>query len=452
LLRPHAAGPDPFKSGGPFPKESNCSESGCHSRGGADLNQGPGGVSISVSSYTPGQAQTITVTVSDPTKQRWGFQLTARLANSLLAPAGSFQPVDGNTQVICGNPNNTLFQGSAPPCPSGWIPFAEHTLAGTRLGTRNGTTFQVSWNAPSSGAGDVVFAVAGNAANADNDNTGDNIYTASVTVSQANSCPGGLAGAPSIAAGGIVGAGLSTPTVKAISPNGLISIFGQNFAPPGTQRAVTGTDLVGGELPSNLACTCVNVNNQPAPMFFVSPSQINVQVPSLSGTGNMDVQVLAECGAADQTPSNSQPVAVQAASPELFFFQWNSGGKNPVAARDALTGTLVAAAGLLPGANPAKPGDYVSLYATGLGATNPSIPAGTLPTKIASTSTLVSVMLNGVMLASTDVLYAGIAPNFAGLYQINIHVPANMPNGDLPISASINGISTPPGAFITVHN
>ena len=123
-----------------------------------------------------------------------------------------------------------------------------------------------------------------------------------------------------------------------------------------------------------------------------------------------------------------------------------------MAARDALTGTLVAAAGLLPGANPAKPGDYVSLYATGLGATNPSIPAGTLPTKIASTSTLVSVMLNGVMLASTDVLYAGIAPNFAGLYQINIHVPANMPNGDLPISASINGISTPPGAFITVHN
>ena len=453
----YSTGPDPFKTGGPFPGESTCAEAGCHSQGGAGLNKGPGSVTITVSPYTPGQSQTITVTIADPTKQRWGFELTARQANSLLVSAGAFQPVDSNTQVICGNPSNPSVPPPfliTPPCPSGWIPFAEHTLTGTRLGTRNGVTFQVSWTPPSSGAGDIIFAAAGNAANGDSNNTGDNIYTTSVKVSAAEpSCPGGLGGSPTIGDGGIVGGGLSSPLVKTISPNGLISIFGLNFAPPGTLRSVSGADLVNGSLPTNLACTCVNINNQPAPMFFVSPGQVNVQVPSLSGTGSMAVQVLAECGATDQATSNSQSIVVQAVAPEFFFFQHNASGGSPVAAANAITGALVGAKTLFPGkTNPAKPGDFVALYATGLGMTNPAFAAGALPDKIASTTATLSVSLNGVTLALSDVLYAGVAPSFAGLYQINIHIPTNMPNGDLPVSANINGVSTPPGAFITVQN
>jgi uncharacterized protein (TIGR03437 family) len=60
-------------------------------------------------------------------------------------------------------------------------------------------------------------------------------------------------------------------------------------------------------------------------------------------------------------------------------------------------------------------------------------------------------MLNGVRLPAADVLYAGVAPGYAGLYQVNIRIEADAPNGDLPLSLSVNGISTTPGAFLTVQ-
>src|SRR6266550_3082556 len=78
LIFAHAAGPDPGKSG--VPGESTCAESGCHA--GAGLNAGAGSVMIDAggSTYSPGGAkQRITVTVTDPTQRKWGFQLTARL-------------------------------------------------------------------------------------------------------------------------------------------------------------------------------------------------------------------------------------------------------------------------------------------------------------------------------------------------------------------------------------
>src|SRR5579885_1530979 len=444
-LWPYSQGPDPFKTGGPFPGESSCAESGCHSSP-SRLNKGPGMVSISVNPYKPGETQTITVTVSDPTEQRWGFQLTARPANSLMTSAGSFQPLDGNVQVVCGGPSF-----GPVPCGAGTISFAEHTLPGTRLGTRGGVTFQVNWTAPSSDVGDIIFAAAGNAANGNSQaDPGDNIYTTSVTVSAAGS---GAGPPPEISSGGIVGAGLSNPPVAQISPNGLISIFGQNFAAPGVLRGVTAGDLVDGHLPSNLAGVCVQIDSRPAPMFFVSPTQINAQAPSLSSTGAVGVQVIQNCGASRQVISNTQTVVMQPVAPEFFFFVHNSGGPSPVAATNAITGSLIGAPGLLPGAvfAPAKPGDFVALYGTGFGATNPSFAAGVLPDAIGATVSKVTVTLNNVVLADSDVLYAGVAPGFAGLYQLNLHIPANMPDGDLPISASINGVSTPPGAFITVQ-
>ena len=94
--------------------------------------------------------------------------------------------------------------------------------------------------------GDIIFAAAGNAANGNaNSDPGDNVYKTQVTVSPA--VDGGPA--PLISSGGVIGAGLSNPTVKAISPNGIISVFGENFAPPGTVKLVGGGDLVSGQLP-----------------------------------------------------------------------------------------------------------------------------------------------------------------------------------------------------------
>ncbi len=433
-------GADPFKTGGPFPGESICLE--CHNQPsplGPFPNRGPGKVDFSVSNYRPGEKQIITISVSDPTtsQQRWGFEITARPANALTTGAGSFRAVDGNAQVIC----NT---GAAPPCAGGTPQFATHTLVGTRPRTTGGVSFQVEWTAPDSNVGDIIFAAAGNAANNSNTPDGDIIYTKTVRISPATeSGP-----PPTISAGGIVGAGLSTPRVTQLSPNAIISLFGQNFAPTSTAQSAA---LVDGKLPTDIGGVCVQFGTAQGRMFFLSSGQINVQVPALADRGPVSVQVITNCG---QSEVKSDPVSVpmQAVSPEFFFFKFNADGKNPIAALDALTAARIGTPDLVPGVafTPAKPNEFLTLFMTGLGATDPAFDAGVLPDKAAATVQKASVSVNGVTLPDGDVLYAGVAPGFAGLYQVNIKVPANAPDGDLPVVVTIGGVSTPAGAFITV--
>jgi uncharacterized protein (TIGR03437 family) len=124
------------------------------------------------------------------------------------------------------------------------------------------------------------------------------------------------------------------------------------------------------------------------------------------------VQVIANCRTTGEKSSAAQTIATQPAAPEFFFFKQNLSGTNPIADEDAISGALIGASGLLPGATftPAKPGEYVALYATGLELTDPAYSAGQIPTQPAS-----AVSLNGVQLAATDVLYAGVSPGYAGL-------------------------------------
>ena len=289
--------------------------------------------------------------------------------------------------------------------------------------------------------------------------TGGGAFQADVTVEYVNPAPvlaecGGRGRlSPSISSGGVVGAGLGEPRVTRISPNGLISIFGQNFAPPGTDRQLTSTDVQNGQLSTNLACTCVAVNHRLVSLLYVSPSVINAQAGSGLGDGSNTVQVISNCGSTSEAASAPQTVEADRAAPEFFFFKLNLSGVNPVAAVNALSGALIGVPGLLPGASftPVKPGDLVSLFATGLGLTDPPGPDGGLATQAAPTAFPVSVTLNGTPLAASDVLYAGAAPGYAGLYQVNIRVPENVPDGDLPVSLTTAGISTSPGAYISVH-
>lgn len=279
---------------------------------------------------------------------------------------------------------------------------------------------------------------------------GAGAFQVAVTVTYVNpptvsaECQGRGALTPGIAASGIVGAGLSQPRSTRISPDGLISVFGQGFAPSGVSRGVTAADAQNGTLPVNLGCTCVAVNQGLAPILFVSPSQVNFQAP-LSAVASGAVQVIANCGAAGEAKSASQTAPAQPVAPEFFFFTQDAKGAGPVAAANAVTGAPI-------GANtPAKPGDYVALYVTGLGLTDPALPEGALAPGPVQTSFPVSVTLNNAKLPPGDVLYAGAAPGFAGLYQINIQIPPDAPDGDLPIALNIAGVSTPTGAFLTVH-
>jgi uncharacterized protein (TIGR03437 family) len=257
---------------------------------------------------------------------------------------------------------------------------------------------------------------------------------------------------PVIASGSVVGAGLSVPSVKTLSPNGIASIFGSNFAVAGTAKTVGAADLVNGQVPTKLGGVCVMVGGTAAPLFAVAPGQINFQVPAVATSGPVQVQVVTGCGAPNEARSNAESLTLQSAAPEFFYFTQNSSGKNPIAAVNASTGTLVGQTGLIPGATfvPAKPGDILTLYATGLGATAPSFAAGQLPDQAAQVTGAVQVSLGASTLPSTSILYTGVTPNNAGLYQLNIRVPDTTADGDQPVSISIGGIASPTGGYITV--
>jgi uncharacterized protein (TIGR03437 family) len=260
---------------------------------------------------------------------------------------------------------------------------------------------------------------------------------------------------PQISAGGVVGAGLSVPAVTALSANAIVSIFGQNFAPAGSPLAMVGSgDLVGGKLPTLFAGVCVEINAVRAPLFAVTPGQINLQVPALPQSGKVTVQVIANCGQPTESRSAATTVAVQAATPEFFFFTHNPNGQNAVAAINPVTAANVGAPNLIPGATsiPARPGDFVSIFVTGLGATNPSYGPGVLAPDAAKVTAPVSVSLGGVQLPPGNIPYVGVAPGNAGLYQLNIQIPAGAPNGNLPLAVTVGGFSTPAGGYVTIQS
>jgi uncharacterized protein (TIGR03437 family) len=211
---------------------------------------------------------------------------------------------------------------------------------------------------------------------------------------------------------------------------------------------------VDGKIPTNLGGVCVGLGVDRlgavrAPVFAVFPGQINFQVPALPAGGSTIV-VTTNCDTPLAETSNAVPVTVQATAPEFFYFLHNGSGHNPIAALNAVTGTFIGAAALLPGVTtaPAKPGDILTLFGTGLGVTDPAFGPGELPDSAAQVTAPVSISLGGVSLAASDILYVGVTQN-AGLYQVNLRVPDGVPDGDQALVITVGGASSPAGAFIT---
>lgn len=170
-------GPALRLTGAPGDNPLACTQ--CHNS--SPLNSGKGSVRVVFpgASYQPGMTYRMRVELRDPDQQRWGFQLTARLASDPAnSAAGDLIPPGDLTRAVCGN-------GAAKPCTSNnQIQLIMHTVAGTRTGIRNGADFEFDWTAPPAGAGAVSFYVAGNAANGDGTNQGDYIYTSSLTIQE----------------------------------------------------------------------------------------------------------------------------------------------------------------------------------------------------------------------------------------------------------------------------
>jgi uncharacterized protein (TIGR03437 family) len=163
--------------------------------------------------------------------------------------------------------------------------------------------------------------------------------------------------------------------------------------------------------------------------------------------------VISGCGTANSLNSNTVTVSTKSATPEFFYFVQTTTGVNPVAATDSLTGVGIASASLFPGSGfaPAQPGEYVTVYGTGFGATNPAVPAGVFASQGASVTAAVTVTLGGVVIPTASVLYVGVTPGSPGLYQLNFQVPASAPNGNLPLVIQIGTQQSPAGAYLTVQ-
>jgi trimeric autotransporter adhesin len=258
---------------------------------------------------------------------------------------------------------------------------------------------------------------------------------------------------PQITSGGVEGAALSVPAVQILSTGGIASVFGMNFGAGAAFQKVGPGDLVNGQVPVNFQSVCVTVGGASAPVFGASNTQVNFQVPTLDSSGSATVQVIAGCGTTSSLSSNTVTIATQPATPEFFYFVQNTSGVNPVAATDAITGVGIASASLFPGSGfaPARPNEYVTVYATGFGATNPAVAPGAFPSQLAPLTAAVTVFLGGVAIPAVNVLYVGVTPGSPGLYQLNLLIPASTPNGDLPLIIQIGSQQSPAGAYLTVQ-
>jgi uncharacterized protein (TIGR03437 family) len=247
----------------------------------------------------------------------------------------------------------------------------------------------------------------------------------------------------------ISGAGASTPAVTQVSAGGIISIYGTNFAPAGTARVLQASDLSGTNMPTNLANTCVQIGGTPAALYYVSPTQINAQVTAVASSGTAQVTVTANCGTVGQASSAPFTVQLAPAAPEFLYYKNNTTGVNPVVAVESTTGGYVAPPGTIAGASflPAKPNDVLVIYGVGWGATSPAVAPGTLATAASNTVGTPLVTIGGV---TAKVLYAGLSPGYAGLYQLNVQVPVGVANGNQPISIQVNGGTSPAGGYVAI--
>jgi uncharacterized protein (TIGR03437 family) len=251
--------------------------------------------------------------------------------------------------------------------------------------------------------------------------------------------------------GGVVGSGLSFPSVRAGSAGGIMSAFGKKLGPGAAFIAVTGADLVNGAVPTKFAGLCVDVSGTKAPILGASDTLVNFIFPSVP-LANAAVSILTDCGTANEKATNAITIPVQTAAPEFFPLTYSLDGHNPIATRDAITNGLIGPANLFPGSGirPAKPNDILTLYGTGFGNTNPTFAPGSSATGAAPVTGVVRVLFNGEPLPADQVLYAGATPFSPGLFQLNLKVPNGIPAGDYTVVLEIDGIKSPPFSYLAV--
>ena len=244
----------------------------------------------------------------------------------------------------------------------------------------------------------------------------------------------GIPGSGVIQSHGLFGA-ITTTAPPSIGTNGIVN--GASFATgplaPGSIAALFGTNLTDNatsclppacnpvfrsdkRLNATMAGAQVEVNGVPVPMFYASPIQLGIQIPTeLAAGSTATVQVLV-----DGQASTSSTITIAEFSPGIFAGGITHANGTPVTT-----------------ANPAAVAETVTIYANGLGATSTVVPTGALPTGTTTTNTTPTVTIDGI---NADVSFSGLAGCCVGLNQVNVVVPSGVRSGtNVPVIVSVSG-------------
>jgi uncharacterized protein (TIGR03437 family) len=318
----------------------------------------------------------------------------------LSSDAGSITPVD--TVVI-----TATVKGSNSVTPSGTVTFLRgNTTLGTSPLTGSGGTATASLRVTG-----AQLAVGANTIaaqyNGDSNFTG---ATASVTVTVASVTSSGPPSITNLANG--------ASFQKIYAPGMVLSVFGSQLSP--VTLSASGTPL-----PAQLGGVQATINGVTAPLYYVSPGQLNIQIPYEAPVNGTATLVIGNNG---QTTSTSFHVA--AAAPGIFVDAAGAPVPNTSAAR----------------------GQTVTLYITGAGLVSPVLATGAAPTAGTATSSLpkpnqtVSVSVGGVNAATQ---FVGIPVGLVGVVQINYTVPTQVSTGAQNVVVTVGGV-TSQAATLTV--
>jgi uncharacterized protein (TIGR03437 family) len=186
---------------------------------------------------------------------------------------------------------------------------------------------------------------------------------------------------------------------------------------------------------TNLGGTSVIIGGIAAPLYFVSAGQVNAQVPFELAAGQ-PYQLIVSANGALTTP---QTIQLSAVTPGIASY-----------ASGYAIAQHVADSSLITDASPAKPGEYVVIYLAGMGPTTVPVASGAVSpsSPLAYTSDAPTVTLNGETVS--NILFSGLTPTLAGLYQIDLQVPADATNGDLTLVVNQAGFQGIP-VILPVH-
>jgi uncharacterized protein (TIGR03437 family) len=208
-----------------------------------------------------------------------------------------------------------------------------------------------------------------------------------------------------------------------VAPGGLVSVMGSDLSPVSqSSRQVP--------LPTALGESCLTVNGIPVPVLYVSPRQINAQLP-FSVDGSTTLVLRTPSGVSDNFN-----VTIQPAAPSIF--------RSGVAGPDTNVPTVIRANNnqVVTVSNPIHHGDALTIFATGLGRTTPAVETGVPAPADPLASAIIppTVTIGGV---PVEVQYAGLVPGEVGIYQINVRVGGAVPPGfDLPLAITQGGVAT----------